>query len=140
MPREVIGLTKFGACTLKWWFSVPRILSVSQNPRLLATRNDALAVAGYSVASPKNPSDAILQFARSRFEAVIIGHSVEAELRSSLIEHLRELQPKVPIVFAYMAGTNEEPLADVTIDTEEDPIAIIRLLDNLLKRSSSGRP
>ena len=37
-----------------------RILSVSRNVRLLITRNDALAIAGYSVVSPRNPLEAPL--------------------------------------------------------------------------------
>jgi DNA-binding response OmpR family regulator len=119
---------------------VPRILSISRNSRLLATRNDALAMAGYSVASPKDPLDAIAQFARSRFDAVIIGHSVEIDLRMDLIEGLHELRSKVPILFAHAAGTESEPLADVTVDTADDPFAIIVALDKLLGRTSSGRP
>jgi hypothetical protein len=117
---------------------VSRILSVSRNPRLLADRNDALAIAGYSVASPKEPLDAIAQFAWSQFDAVVIGHSVEPELRKRLIGALCDLQPKVPILFAHDAGTEEEPLADVTVDTAEDPVAIIAVLDKLLRKAQSG--
>jgi DNA-binding response OmpR family regulator len=119
---------------------LPRILSVSRNPRLLATRNDALAIAGYSVASPKDPRDAIAQYARSPFDAVIIGHSVEAELRKQLIEGLRQMKPSVSIVFVHAAGADAEPLADVTVDSAEDPVAIIIALDKLLGRAGSGRP
>ena len=117
---------------------MPRILSVSRNPQLLATRNDALALAGYSVASPKEPLDAIAQFARSPFDAVVIGHSVEPELRQRLIGGLRALAPRVPIVFAHPFGVEEEPLADVTVDTAEDPFAIVVALDKLLKRADRG--
>jgi len=119
---------------------VPRVLSISRNPQLLAARNDALAMAGYNVAAPKDTYDAVTQFARSQFDAVIIGCSVEIELRKRLIGSLRNLQPKVPIVYARAAGTEEEPLADVTVDNEEDPVAIIVVLDKLLGRSRKGQP
>ena len=119
---------------------MPRILSVSLNPQLFAARNDAPAMAGYNFASSKDTTDAIVQFARSQFDAVIIGQSVEAELRKRLIETLHNLQPKVPIVFAHAAGTEDEPLANVTVDTEEDPQAIVKTLDKLLGRASSGHP
>src|SRR5581483_222873 len=109
--------------------ALPRVLSISRNPRLLATRNDALAIAGYSVASPKKPLDAIEQFGRSQFDAVIIGCSVQPELRNKLIRRLRELKPNLPIVFAHAAESQDEPLADVTVDAEEDPIAVLRALD-----------
>jgi hypothetical protein len=47
----------------------------------------------------ERPLDAIEQFGRSQFDAVIIAHSVEPELRNKLSKRLRELQPKVPIAF-----------------------------------------
>ena len=119
---------------------MPRILSVSRNPRLLAKRNDALAMAGYGVASPKDPRDATLLVVQEKFDAVIIGHSVEGTLRNHLIESIRDLRPTIPVVFAHPTGTEEEPLADVTVDAEEDPYAIVNALDKLLRRASSRRP
>jgi len=116
---------------------MPRILSISRNRRLLASRNDALAVAGYSVSSPKEPLDGIEHFARSQFDAVIIGHSVEPALRTQLIERLRQLQHTVPIVFVHDPGKEGEVLANVTVDTAQDPLALIAALDRLLDRTSS---
>ena len=85
-------------------------------------------MAGYSVASPKDPLNALEQFAQAEFDAVIIGYSIEPQLRKLLIEQFRQLRPRVPILFAYARGTEPEPLADITIETEEDPIAAVRAL------------
>lgn len=104
---------------------------------MLATRNDALAVAGYSVASPKDPRDAVAQFARSHFDAVIIGHSVEADLRKSLIEGLRRLKASVCIVFVYLGEKQTEPLADESVDITSGPIPLLRALERLLNRGSA---
>jgi hypothetical protein len=57
-----------------------------------------------------------------------------------LLIQSRKLQPKVPIVFARAPETESEPVADVTVDTAEDPFAIISVLDKLLGRASSGQP
>jgi len=107
----------------------------------LAARNDALAVAGYSVASPKDPQDATLLFSQEPFEAVIIGHSVEPELRKGLIKALRGMAPNIPILFVYQGAEGKELLAGVTsVDTAENPVGVVVALDKLLGRSCSGRP
>ncbi len=72
---------------------MPRILSISRNQRLLALRNDALALAGYKVASPREPNEAVLLLSQERFDAVVVGHSVEPEIRRILIPAVRNLRP-----------------------------------------------
>ncbi|MBV9087465.1 MAG: hypothetical protein JOY79_08280 [Acidobacteriaceae bacterium] len=115
-----------------------RILSVSRNPRLLAARNDALALAGYSVVSPKHPEDALLLFAQESFDAVIIGHSVEGATREGLIKAIREARPSVPILFAYAGDpTQEEPLADVSVDVTAGTTPIVIALEELLSKAKA---
>jgi hypothetical protein len=80
-----------GACSLS------RILSVSRNPRFFVNRNDALALAGYGVASPKEPEDALVLFAQESFDAVMIGDSVERETRESLIAVMRDKRRICPL-------------------------------------------
>jgi DNA-binding response OmpR family regulator len=115
---------------------MPRILSVSRNPRLLVTRNDALALAGYGVASPKELDDAVILFSQQQFDAVIIGDSVEDGTRKSLITAIRDKRPDTPIVFAHAgdSDTREEPLADMSVDVTADStplmVALTKLLNN----------
>jgi DNA-binding response OmpR family regulator len=116
---------------------MPRIISVSRNPRLLSTRNDALALAGYSVASPKNAEDAELLFCQEEFDAVIIGHSVEHLTRTRLIEHFRRWKPNICIVFVYAGERENEPLADESVDITAGPTSLLFSLDTLLRKSKS---
>ena len=117
---------------------MPRILSISRNPTLLATRNDALALAGYSVAVPREPSEAVLLASQQPFDAVVIGHSVEHETREGLIRALRNLRPHTPIVFVYRDPERvEEPLADVSVDVTAGPTPLVRALDNRLRNAES---
>lgn len=103
-----------------------RILSVSRNVRLLITRNDALAIAGFSVVSPREPREAPLILAQQRIDAVIIGHSVEPQTRAELIRNIRRGHPRIPIFFVYTAPqTAGEPLADVSVDVSDGPQALI---------------
>ncbi len=103
-----------------------RILSVSRNARLLITRNDALAIAGFSVVSPRNPLEAPLIVAQQQIDAVVIGHSVEPPVRRRLITSIRTMNPGLPILFVYAAPqTTGEPLADLSIDISNGPQALI---------------
>jgi hypothetical protein len=116
---------------------VPRILSISRNPRLLALRNDALALAGYAVASPREPDEAVLLASHQPFDAVVVGHSVEHETREVLIRRLRALRPYMRILFVYTdPETVEEPLADVSVDVTTGSAPLVTALDNRLQRLS----
>ncbi len=117
---------------------MPRILSISRNPRLLALRNDALALSGYAVVSPREPNDAVLLASQQTFDAVVIGHSVEQETREALIRSLRELRPDFPILFAYTEPAMPEPLADVSVDVAHGPMPLLTALNKRLRRSRSG--
>ena len=114
-----------------------RILSVSRNVRLLITRNDALAIAGYSVVSPREPGDALLIIAQQPIDAVVIGHSVEPILRKQLICELRKLKPGMPILFVYAAPqTTGESMADVSIDVTSGPQALIAAMQDRITRAA----
>ncbi len=119
---------------------MPRILSISRNPRLLAVRNDALALAGYSVACPRQPNEAILLVAKENFDGVVIGHSVEPEIRRALIPAIRNLQPHVPILFVYAPPDTGEPLAEVSVDITFGPMPLIEALQQRVpkRRSKTG--
>jgi CheY-like chemotaxis protein len=117
---------------------MPRILSISRNPRLLALRNDALALAGYAVAAPREPDEAIVLASQQSFDAVVVGHSVEHETRETLIRSLRDLRPDFPILFAYTEPETPEPLADVSVDVTHGPTPLVTALDRRLRRAQSA--
>lgn len=114
-----------------------RILSVSRNVRLLITRNDALAIAGYSVVSPRDPSEAPLILAQQTIDAVVIGHSVEPLLRKQLIASIRKTHRKMPIFFVYTAPqTTGEPMADTSIDVTHGPQSLITAMQDRMARAA----
>jgi len=111
-----------------------RILSVSQNVRLLVSRNDVLAMAGFSVISPRTPDEAVLLAAQEDVDAVIIGHSIPARKRARLIAELRQICPHSLICFVYaFPDTTGEPLADLSIDVTDGPeLLVVALQERLL--------
>lgn len=109
-----------------------RILSVSTDTRLLVMRNDVLAAAGYAVSSPRHPAEALYLLARGGFFAVVIGHSIHPDLRRMIINELRGIDQKVPIVYVYAPpGDAEEPLADLSVDVS-DPVNLVKALEENL--------
>jgi hypothetical protein len=116
-----------------------RILSTSRNVRLLLNRNSVLAMAGFSVISPRYPEQAPLLAAQEQVDAVIIGHSVDPFVRKSIIHDLRRRCPECMICFVYTApDTKGEGLADASLDVTKGPEALIRLLQERLPRKTKA--
>ncbi len=117
-----------------------RILSVSRNYTLLLTRNDLLAVAGYSVASPKDPLGAALLHSKERFDVVLIGDSVRPMERRRIIKELREIREDVPILYVYADPRfDKEPLAEECVDVTGDPEPLLRAIERQIKLHSQKR-
>ncbi len=112
-----------------------RILSISNNVALLITRNDALAVAGYSVSSPRHPEDAPLLFRQEHFDAVLIGDSVPPPVRKQVIQELHERDASVPIIYVYAdPRRNSEPHADTCVDVSRDPEELLKALYKAMRQ------
>lgn len=116
-----------------------RILSTSRNVRLLLERNSVLAMAGFSVISPRYPEQTPLLAAQQQVDAVVIGHSVDPFVRKSIIRDLRQISPECVICFVYAAPeTKGEIRADASLDVTNGPEALIRLLEERLPRNSKA--
>lgn len=112
-----------------------RILSVSRNTSLLLRRNDALAMAGFSVVSPKSPSEAPFLALQRDVDAIVIGHSVHADERDVIIQAIRRVCPACIVVFVYLGmESGPEPLADVSLDVTNGAQNLIAELQTRLPR------
>jgi len=112
-----------------------RVLSTSRNVRLLLDRNSGLALAGFSVVSPKRPEEAPLLASQEAVDAVVIGHSVDSKTRKQIITELRRLSLGCLICFVYAAPDTEgEPLADVSLDVTKGPEPLIVFLEDRLRK------
>jgi hypothetical protein len=96
-----------------------------------------LQLAGYGVASPKEPDDALILFSQETFDAVIIGESVEHDMRAALVTAIRNRRSETPIVFVH-SGTEpaEEPLANMSVDVTAGPTPLVAALDKLLRNAA----
>jgi hypothetical protein len=114
------------------------VLTLSRNTRLLMTRNDTLALAGFRVISPRIPEEAPFLAQQQKVDAVIIGHSVEPEVRAPVIEAVRQICPECFVLFVYTGSPQSEPLADVSIDVGESNEPLLRWLETRLPRASAA--
>lgn len=108
-------------------------MTISRRRKLLLTRNDALAMAGFSVVSPRLPEEAPLLMMGRQFDAVLIGDSVEPELRAEIVAHVRNINPSCLVVFVRaLPGIADEPLADLSIDESHGTEPLIAALEDRL--------
>jgi predicted phosphodiesterase len=116
-----------------------RVVSISRNVRLLLARNNVLALAGFSVISPKAPEQVTLLTSQEDVDAVVIGHSVDPETRKNIIRDLRRLCPGSLICFVYEEpDTAGEPLADVSLNVTKGPEPLILFLQARLPKDNSA--
>ncbi len=117
---------------------MPRIISVSQKTGLRITRDATLAAAGSTVISPRTPEEAPLLVRQQLVDAVVIGHSVEAEERKRIIPAIRQACD-CPIVFVYIRSESpKEALADVCVDVTDGNAALVRALEELLLKKKTA--
>lgn len=104
-----------------------RLLSVSRDTPLLIGRNDMLAIAGYSVSSPREPLDAILLLQHDEYLAVLIGHSVLPEEAIVIAKKAKALQ--IPAIFVFQGQLDPPEWADFSVDTGKNVGALLHYLE-----------
>lgn len=89
-----------------------------------------LAIAGYSVSSPREPLDAVLLLQHEDYLAVLIGHSVLPEEAVAIAKKARSL--RIACIFVYQGNVRAPEWADLSVDDAD----IGRLLNFLDQRGS----
>jgi|SRR5689334_21861591 DNA-binding NtrC family response regulator len=106
-----------------------RILSVSYDVSLLATRGMLLEQRGYSVTSALGFSQAIARCRASGFDLFILGHSIPDTDKLELIETFRENCP-APILSLERHG--EERVPSDFHASPDDPERLMKTVDRIL--------
>jgi DNA-binding response OmpR family regulator len=113
-----------------------RILSVSYDPSLLATRGMLLEHHGYSVESALGFSKAA-HCRTSGFDLFLLGHSIPASDKLELITAFRE-NSRAPILSLVRHGEERVP-ADFHA-APDDPGELMKTVDEILAPSAEGAP
>ncbi len=117
-----------------------RIVSVSSDPILLQTRNAVLRSAGYDVSDATGADDTKKLLDGSRFDVLVIGHTMPESVRRTLSEMGQ--RHATPVVLLCLGrGQSSDIAADVRVDSSEGPAALLKAVAGLLgprRRAASG--
>ena len=116
-----------------------RILSVSRDRTILLSRNDALAIAGFSVSSPKQPEEAVHILLSSEIDVIVLGHSIPKAERMALSEQFRAVKPQVPIVVLFEGQPEEDEQADAFVPLRAGPEVLIGVIHSCTEEREEER-
>jgi hypothetical protein len=86
-----------------------------------------LAIAGYSVSSPREPLDAILLLQHDEFLAVLIGHSVFPDEAIAIAAKAKSL--RIRVAFVYQGKCAKPDWADISVETQSEIGKLLNFLD-----------
>ncbi len=108
----------------------PRILSISYDQALLATRQLLLEKAGYEVTSAIGFAEA-LEISDAHFDLIIMGHSIPQKDKRAIIAELRKHGCHSPVLSLLRFGERPIPEAADGVDPY-DPERMLEKVKSLL--------
>ncbi len=115
----------------------PRILSISYDQALLATRRLLLETAGYEVTSAIGFAEA-LEVSDSHFDLIIMGHSIPQKDKRAIISELRKHGCHSPVLSLLRFGERSIPEAADGVDPY-DPERMLEKVKALLDKEKALR-
>ena len=109
-----------------------RILSISYEQSLLLTREMLLSDAGFEVTSARTLRAALECCKKSKFDLIIVGHSIPKNDKRDVVKQIRQLS-SAPVLS--IRGHGEEPLPEATysIDSIAGPEALLEAVKEALR-------
>ena len=110
------------------------ILTISRDQRLQSTRTLILEGAGYSVSAALN-DDAAVAFvaAPNKLSLVLMCHSVPESSRVLLVNKIKALNPKLPILMLYNGYDPTVAKVDGSLHSLETPEAMLDMIGFMTK-------
>ncbi len=113
-----------------------RILSISYDQTLLATRRLLLEREGYEVVSAEGFAEAI-EASDHHFDLIIMGHSIPQKDKRAIIAELRKHGCTSPVVSLLRFGERIIPEATPGVDPG-DPVAMLSAVKDILSENAQG--
>ena len=105
------------------------ILTISRDPPLQSTRTLILQQAGYTVCAALNDKDAIgFVEAPNALDLVLLCHSVPEASRVFLVNEIKKLKPKLPILMLYNGYDPTSAKVDGSLHSFEAPEAMLDMI------------
>ena len=118
------------------------ILSISQDERLLRSRQMVLESVGWQVVTTTDVVDALRWLGERNFDVVVIGHSIPSAERVSLAQKMKIIRPDVPIVMVCIQGDNafSKEFADARVGSLDGPLVLINAIRRLTRQQKRQSP
>ena len=116
------------------------VLCVSKISPAQITRNMILERAGYRIVAIDDPNEAVRMFKTSVVDAVVIGDSMNGELRFQLARTFKTLNSAVPIVALSNTSGSQMPagLVDQQLESLGDPHLLLEALKHVLSQDGKS--
>lgn len=108
-----------------------RILCVTNDPSLAATRKMLFTSVGFQVSSTSSIHEALELCAHKDFDLIVIGHSMLAEQTRLLVKELR-LRCDTPLLVLQRPGESLVTDVDYIFDSMESPALLLETVMNIL--------
>ena len=108
-----------------------RILSVSCDPSLAATREMLFTSVGFQVSSTSSINQALELCANKEFDLIVIGHSMPLDQTRFLVKELR-LRCDTPLLVLQRPGESLVTGVDYVFDSTESPALLLEAVVNIL--------
>ena len=117
----------------------PKILSITHDRSLAATREMLFTGVGFHVDSAFTIDQAIRLCANKKFELIVIGHSIAMESRQSLIRELRRSCATTPLLALQRPGETPVTGVDYVFDSTQSPARLLAEVIGILRPESETR-
>jgi CheY-like chemotaxis protein len=111
---------------------IGRILSVSYDRSLAATREMLFSSVGLHVASALTMENAIELCQNELFDLIVVGHSMPIRHRQELVRELRR-RCDAPVLALYRSGEPRLAEANYAFDSTQSPAALLEAVSGILK-------
>ena len=109
-----------------------KILSVSYDRSLAATREMLFTSVGFQVSSAFTIDQAIQLCADRKFDLIVIGHSIPIESRRLLVKELRA-RCTTPLLALQRPGERQATGVDYAFDSTQGPGQLLKTVINILR-------
>lgn len=109
-----------------------RILSISYDEALLATRQMILEQAGFEVISSLGFAESLENSKKGPFDLVVLGHSLPLKDKSAIVAALRKTKSKPKVLSIRRHGYAPIPEADASVEAVDGPQALLEAVRQAL--------
>ena len=109
-----------------------RILSISYDESLLATRQMILEQAGFEVISALGYAESMERSNKGPFDLVVLGHSLPLKDKSAIVAALKKAKSKPKVLSIRRHGYAPIPEADASVEAVEGPLALLEAVRQVL--------